>query len=70
MSSGRPARWLWGRAHAAGAGGLAPYDGAAWESYMPPVLEGHTVNVIASITTEDLWLGTTNGLVHFRPGAE
>lgn len=47
--------------------GITRYDGQTWQSYGSAVLPGSGVLAVTSGPDGTLWIGTTAGLVHYRP---
>lgn len=47
--------------------GAARFDGRTWQSYDGDVLPGAWVTAVASGANGAFWIGTTNGLVRYRP---
>ncbi len=47
--------------------GLSGFDGLTWQSYRGDALPGPWVTALALEPAGALWIGTTAGLVHYRP---
>ena len=47
--------------------GLTRFDGTTWQSYAGDVLPGGWVTAVAAQPEGSVWIGTTKGLVRYRP---